>query len=436
MNDASTRMALAKAFLQPTGWNGQLSRLRYQLFLGLLVTVFLPAALYYGGDIAQALEDRSSLNTVIGSGLAFLVSLYLYRRVATFPGVELLGYLLPAMACGYGAILAFFFASRLDYSRLTFGMSFTAAVAFLFLTSIYMRRQTQQRFYVVPFGHSQGLTQIPGVQWVALREPKLPEDPRAVLIADLRAEMGEPWERLIAETALAGYPVYHSKQVQESLTGRVQIEHLSENSFGSLIPNLTYRKIKRIADLLAALLLLPLLILPIAVVALLIKLDSPGPVFFRQVRRGYRGQVFRVLKFRTMVHSAEAGEDTRDRAVTQTSDVRVTRLGRFLRRTRIDELPQIWNIIRGEMSWIGPRPEALTLSEWYMAELPFYSYRHIVRPGITGWAQVNQGHVADLASVHEKLHFDFFYIKNYSAWLDLLILYRTFVIVCSGFGAK
>ena len=257
------------------------------------------------------------------------------------------------------------------------------------------------------------------------------------MIADLRAEIGEEWERLIAATALAGHPVYHLKLVQESVTGRVEIEHLSENHFGSLLPNRSYRKVKRVLDLVFAVLLLPLLLLPGLIVALLIKLESHGPVFFRQSRRGYRGGTFTVLKFRTMVDRPDECEgDARHGAITRDGDDRVTRVGRYLRRTRIDEVPQIWNILKGEMSWIGPRPEAVALSEWYEAELPFYIYRHIVRPGISGWAQVNQGHVADLESVFEKLHYDFYYIKNFSAWLDLLILARTCSTVLSGFGAK
>jgi lipopolysaccharide/colanic/teichoic acid biosynthesis glycosyltransferase len=114
----------------------------------------------------------------------------------------------------------------------------------------------------------------------------------------------------------------------------------------------------------------------------------------------------------------------------------VTRVGRFLRRTRIDELPQIWNILRGEMSWIGPRPEATSLSSWYEGELAFYRYRHIVRPGISGWAQVNQGHVSSIDDVNHKLRFDFYYIKNISYWLDVLIFFKTLRVVLNGFGSK
>ena len=97
---------------------------------------------------------------------------------------------------------------------------------------------------------------------------------------------------------------------------------------------------------------------------------------------------------------------------------------------------QILNIVAGDMSWIGPRPEAMDLSTWYEAEIPFYSYRHIVRPGITGWAQVNQGHVADLVEINMKLQYDFFYVKNFSAWLDVLITMRTVVVMLNGFGSK
>ena len=367
--------------------------------------------------------------------VAFLIAMILFRRVASFPGVALIGYVLPAITAGFGIVLAAFLALRLDYSRANFGMSFAGTGVFLFAVAMDLRRGRGRSFHLVPSPATQALSMVEGAHWILLAEPRLPRDTSLILIADLRADLDPEWEKLIAQAAVAGHPVYHVKQVQESLTGRVEIEHLSENSFGSLLPNHSYRKIKRLLDLTAALVAFPVFALPALVVAVVIKLDSPGPVFFRQERRGYRGDIFRVLKFRTMMHDATAC-GARDQAITRDNDPRITRVGRFLRHKRIDELPQIWNILKGEMSWIGPRPEALRLSDWYEAELPFYVYRHIVRPGITGWAQVNQGHVAELKDVLGKLHYDFYYVKNFSAWLDLLILARTASIVVSGFGAK
>ena len=223
--------------------------------------------------------------------------------------------------------------------------------------------------------------------------------------------------------------------LSESLTGRVEVAHLSENSFGSLIPARGYFHLKSIIDFFAALLLVPILLVPMLLVALAIRLDSRGPALFRQRRLGLAGKPITIFKFRTMrVHLT--GDDERGAAMTDDDDHRITRLGAFLRRTRIDELPQIINILKGEMSWIGPRPEALVLSSWYTGEIPFYRYRHVVRPGISGWAQVNQGHVANVDEVHEKLQYDFFYIKYFSPWLDLLILFRTVKTMVTGFGSR
>ena len=412
-----------------------LARLRYQLLFGLLFTVAVPILVASRGDLDLVLRTPNSVNSAIGVTIAFIISTFLFRRVATFPGSGILGHVLPAVTMGYGFVLAAMFGLRLDYSTVALFGSFGAAATFYFIVSFYIRNRVQQRFYVVP---STSVTTMPGagqVDWVMLKEPLLPADPSPVLVADLRAALSPEWERLIAETALAGHPVYHLKQVQESLTGRVEIEHLSENSFGSLLPNHGYRKVKRIIDLAASIILLPFIVLLGIGAAIAIKLETRGPVFFRQERRGYRGKVFHVLKFRTMANHPGGGS-SRDDAITLEDDARITRVGQFLRRTRIDELAQVWNILKGEMSWIGPRPEALPLSEWYASELPFYSYRHIVRPGITGWAQVNQGHVSDLESVFEKLHYDFYYIKYFSAWLDLLIFAKTVNTVLFGAGAR
>ena len=225
------------------------------------------------------------------------------------------------------------------------------------------------------------------------------------------------------------------KQVRESLTGKVQIEALSENSFGALVPSLSYLLLKRLIDWSVSLVALIVLAVPMLIIALLIKLNSPGPAMYRHRRIGYRGQEFETLKFRTM-QSREQDDHDLESQKTLDGDSRVTTIGRLLRNSRLDELPQLINVLRGEMSLIGPRPEALALSRWYDDHLDFYEYRHIVRPGITGWAQVNQGHVTELHDVHLKLQYDFYYIKNVSGWLDLLIALRTLAVMINFRGAR
>ena len=194
--------------------------------------------------------------------------------------------------------------------------------------------------------------------------------------------------------------------------------------------------LKHIGDWLAAILALPIVLPILLLCGLAIKLDSPGPMLFRQRRVGYQGRSFIVYKLRTMTVGGCGVSGDRDAAMTKSNDSRVTRIGRFLRKSRLDELPQLINVLKGQMSWIGPRPEAEVLGKWYEQEIPFYRYRHIVRPGITGWAQVNQGHVADVGDVKTKLNYDFYYIKNFSPWLDLLIVVRTLRTMITGYGAR
>ena len=200
------------------------------------------------------------------------------------------------------------------------------------------------------------------------------------------------------------------------------------------MPSYVYVRVKYFLDFLVAILALPFVLPVLLVAAIAIKLSSPGPAMFNQERIGYGGKTFTIFKLRTMSQApAGVGENS---DITQEHDPRITRLGNILRQYRIDELPQIFNILKGEMSWIGPRPEALELSAWYEREIPYYVYRHIVRPGISGWAQVHQGHVAQVKDVTYKLHYDFFYIKNFSPWMDMLIVARTIHTVLTRFGAR
>jgi lipopolysaccharide/colanic/teichoic acid biosynthesis glycosyltransferase len=252
----------------------------------------------------------------------------------------------------------------------------------------------------------------------------------SAVVADFSAKLGPEWEHFLALSALQGIPVYHVKQFNESITGRVAVDHMWENTFGAQVPALMYPQFKRVIDFLAASLLLPFIVLIIGICAMFIKLESPGPIFYSQRRTGMGGQAFSILKLRTMTHEHDGT------AYTQQGDKRITWVGRFLRQYRIDELPQIINILRGDMSWIGPRPEATSLSEWYEREVPFYIYRHIVRPGLTGWAQVHQGNVAAVDAARLKLEYDFFYIKNFSFWLDAVIVLKTIRTVLTGFGSR
>ncbi len=405
-----------------------------QFLLGFTLAVILPTYLRFD-SFDEALASSGFPNSFLGATIALTVGMIMLRRVTAYPGTRAFGFILPAFIGSFGLVLAALFALRLQYNRIYFSSTFLATITLFFLLSIYLLPRTRRRFYVVPGFDLHGLTLPREVEWIRLRQPVVPDDPSAFIVADFRHDHDPAWDRMLAEAAVMGRTVLHSKQVLESITGRVSIEHLSENNFGSLLPNLAWRKAKRAVDLISALLLLPLLTPMFLIIGAWIRLDSSGPALFRQTRVGAGGRPFRIVKFRTM-RQCDEGEADMAAAQTQHADCRITRVGRWLRRTRIDELPQIFNIIRGEMSWIGPRPEVLSLSQWYESEIPFYLYRHIVRPGITGWAQVNQGHVTELDAVHHKLQYDFYYIKNFSLWIDILIAIRTAKIAITGFGAK
>lgn len=203
-----------------------------------------------------------------------------------------------------------------------------------------------------------------------------------------------------------------------------------ENDLGSLLPSPVYSFWKQVLDTLAVLLVLPVLIPLMLFIALAIKLDSKGSVFFNQERVGKGGKNFVMYKFRSMKINTATDKPT------ETEDNRVTRIGKVLRKFRFDELPQFFNVLKGEMSLIGPRPEYKPFADKLNKEVPFYKYRSIVKPGISGWAQVMHGHVIGADETKIKIQYDFYYIKNFSFTLDILIFFKTIKTIFSGFGAK
>jgi len=418
-------------FLQRSGSG---FRLRLQILLATCCAL-LPFASYNWLPLGEQSMEILMV-TLVGGLVASALSLFFVRNVNAYPGVEGSAYIIPSFGIGFGIVILIYFFARFDYSRLLFLLIFVLNVFCFYVAYFMVQRRARIIVGMVPGSYTAKLAKIEQIQWVPLTTPV--DDARflTAVVADLRAELSADWDARLADFALAGVPVYHSKHLYESLSGRVELEHLSENSFGMLSPVSAYMRIKHALDWLAALILGIVMFPFLVVVAILIMLDSPGSPIFRQRRVGYRGKAFTVWKFRTMTAVRPEGESLRAAAMTKSNDMRITRIGRFLRTSRIDELPQVVNVLKGEMSWIGPRPEAEVLSQWYEAEIPFYRYRHIVRPGITGWAQVNQGHVADVDDVREKLHYDFYYIKNFSPWIDVLICARTIRTMLTGFGAR
>jgi sugar transferase (PEP-CTERM system associated) len=190
---------------------------------------------------------------------------------------------------------------------------------------------------------------------------------------------------------------------------------------------------KRLFDIVVSAVLLALSAPVIALTAIVIKLESPGPAFFRQKRVGLYGQSFEIIKLRSMRQDAEVGGVA---VWAQKDDPRVTRIGSIIRKLRIDELPQAWSVLRGKMSFVGPRPERPQFVADLEARLPYYAERHMVKPGITGWAQINYPYGASIDDARQKLEYDLYYAKNYTPFLDVLILLLTMRVILWPEGAR
>jgi sugar transferase (PEP-CTERM system associated) len=244
-----------------------------------------------------------------------------------------------------------------------------------------------------------------------------------------------PIEELL-DLRLGGVKVEEATSWLERISGRIEVEQLypswiifADGFRFSGFFRLVRRGLNFLVALAGTILSLPLL----PFITLAVKLDSSGPVLYRQQRVGRRGAIFHCYKFRTMRVDAEA--DTGATWATD-DDPRITRVGRFLRSSRLDEVPQLWCVLKGDMHFVGPRPERPEFVEWLSKEIPYYGVRHVVRPGITGWAQVQYKYGNTLDDAREKLQYDLFYIKNASLGLDLLIMFQTIKIVLLGRGAQ
>ena len=223
----------------------------------------------------------------------------------------------------------------------------------------------------------------------------------------------------------------------ERETGRIDLNSVNPSwlifSDGFASGQMLSSVFKRAFDIIASLILLVLTLPVILITVVLIKLESKGPAFYRQRRVGLFNQSFEILKLRSMREDAEIGGNA---VWAAEQDPRITRVGRFIRKVRIDELPQTWTVLKGEMSFVGPRPERPQFVEQLEQQLPYYAERHMVKPGITGWAQINYPYGASIEDARHKLEYDLYYAKNYSPFLDLLILLQTLRVVLWPTGAR
>lgn len=259
--------------------------------------------------------------------------------------------------------------------------------------------------------------------------------PRRIVLAMQERRRQLPNQPLVAARA-AGIRIEEAPTLFERITGRVALDSIRPSWLilsDGFRQSRWLRFYQRATSVTAAFIGLVLLSPVMVLVAIAIKLDSRGPVVYRQPRVGRNGKVFDILKFRSMRADAET---TTGPVWAQERDPRITRIGAWLRKLRLDEVPQLFNVLQGNMNLVGPRPERPGFVAEFRESIPYYEMRHAVRPGITGWAQVSRDYGASLDDAREKLEYDLFYIKNLSVWLDMFIVFQTTKIIALGRGAR
>jgi exopolysaccharide biosynthesis polyprenyl glycosylphosphotransferase len=253
------------------------------------------------------------------------------------------------------------------------------------------------------------------------------------IVVDLRAVLSEDMAQYVSSASVSGQPIRSLVDVYEEHTGRLPLVHIIGGwEVTRPVHRSGFAPVKRIIDIVLVLLTLPLWIALAAITWVVVKIDSRGPALYRQERVGRDGETFTLVKFRTMINDAEASGPQ----FASKDDPRITRVGWFLRRSRLDEIPQLWTVLVGDLSLVGPRPERPVFVEHYSQTIPFYDSRLLIRPGITGWAQVHYGYADGDADAVEKLTFDLYYVKHSSVWLDIHIFGQSVWTVLTGFGAR
>jgi lipopolysaccharide/colanic/teichoic acid biosynthesis glycosyltransferase len=396
-----------------------------------LPMVLLTAALLSWGEIHVSAK---ALPMVMMTGL-LCAGLLLHRyHSVEYRSYRSIGVSYFYASAGFLFIFAILAITRLYYSR-TFLLSSYLLIGLWMLAGVILLPKTRHAYLIITGGIASKLKdlEIPGWSfWERLPQSENLSDYDGVVV-DMHVHADQPdLLKSLSYAGLHGTPIINAASVLEQYRGQTDLDYVAEEGLYEMSSRFIYPVLKRVFEVLLILLAAPLVMIIAAVTALAIKMTSPGPVLFTQRRVGRFGREYTLYKFRSM--TAEA--DDQLAKFTLKDDDRLTPVGRFIRKFRIDELPQFWNVLKGEMNLIGPRPEQKYFVEYFDEEIPFYSYRHKVRPGITGWAQIKDGYAADLDATKTKLQYDLYYIKNLSFSLDLLIVYATVKTILTGFGSR
>ena len=394
---------------------------------------------------AQLLEDAGLMTYQFGETLGwcvlpYAVATHLLMRASHLPAAERSGVLWVSTTAPFVFTPLGFALLQQPYSRAAVVWAYAATTLWLWWG---YRRHVKQRALRLVHIDANVPTQLAAclqpqtldphavslIAWNPHQDTPLPECDGVVL--DRHVRSSDARTRLLGELKMQHLRLYSVESVAELTSGRKMLPTAAD-SLWEIDNDPGYDRAKRLLDVAAVMALAPLWLPLAAGVAMAVRFDSKGPALYSQPRVGRDGQVFTLWKFRSMVHGLQAPGVH----FAQADDPRITRVGRVLRRTRLDELPQLLNVLLGDMSLIGPRPEQTAFVRDFAATIPSYPYRHLVRPGLTGWAQVQQGYADSADSTRIKLSYDLYYVAHYSLALDLLIAAKTVKTVCTGFGAR
>ena len=381
------------------------------------------------GRYLLSASDTIRVSALLITGIyliIFLVALRLSRWTRFRTGEQLLSvWLILGLACTLGLLMF-----RLPYSVTFLGLIYPTATVILLLFGKGLSQRSSMRLGVSALLIDQ-IDSRTGA-FIPMDSASLPEGAIDAVLVSEEQLSDSGWTPFLSWCALNAVPVIMIRDYIEAESGRVDLKNFTFTDLLHVRSSDTYLFVKRVFDAVCSLLLLLVFSIPMALVVVVIKLETTGPAIFAQQRIGLGGVSFTMYKFRSMVTDAERG----GAQFAAKGDKRVTRVGKFIRKFRIDELPQLYNVLRGDMSLIGPRPEQKNLLDELVEEIPLFPFRHSVRPGITGWAQVCQGYAYDVDSSSEKITYDLFYIKNLSFLLDMTIIVRTIRIMLTGFGSR